>query len=107
MALDPVKMVDKKITNLTFKDLLGFVEADPKLKGIFESSFGFVAVSDTLADAKREMERVAKKMSCNDVFVTQNGKPDEPVLGWITDNTIVENLKSWDSLDIELRKRRA
>ena len=54
----------------------------------FESSFGFVPSTATLADAKREMERIEK---CADVFVTQSGKKDEPVLGWITDNTIIEN----------------
>jgi hypothetical protein len=40
------------------------------------------------ADAKEVMERIEK---CGDVFVTTTGKPSEPIVGWITDNVVIEN----------------
>jgi hypothetical protein len=73
------------LQNTTLKNLL---EDDSKLKSLFEQSFGFVKASSTLADAKTEMERIPK---CQDVFVTQSGNKDEPVIGWITNNLIQEN----------------
>jgi hypothetical protein len=30
---------------------------------------------------------------CGDIFVTQTGNSSEPIIGWITDNTIMENAK--------------
>ena len=75
----------KQVADLTLKDLL---DSDPATKKLFESSFAFVAQTATLADAKHEMEKIDK---CGDVFVTSTGKKDEPILGWITDNTIIEN----------------
>jgi hypothetical protein len=77
----------KSATTLTLKDLL---DSDPSLKFLFENSFGFVALSATLADAKRVMDQIDK---CSDVFVTQNGTKSEAIIGWITDNTITENAK--------------
>lgn len=51
----------------------------------------FVAVSGTLADAKAAMDKVK---SCQDVFVTQSGQPTEPVLGWLTNVTILDKAKT-------------
>src|SRR5882762_1443441 len=90
IALEQVKVGNKKPAEVTLKDVL---DTDPKLKEMFEKSFGFVSVTASLADAKGEMERVGQKIPCNDVFVTQNGKSEEPILGWVSDNTIAENLK--------------
>jgi hypothetical protein len=90
LALDPTKFGNKRAADLTFKDIL---DSDPKLKEQFSKSIGFVAEGATLADAKREMERVSKTTPCNDVFVTQTGQPTEPILGWITDNKIAESSK--------------
>jgi hypothetical protein len=77
----------RAVADLNLKDLL---DSDAAAKKMFETSFAFVAASATLADAKREMERIDK---CGDVFVTQNGRKDEAILGWITDNAILENSK--------------
>ena len=91
VALDPAKLPSsKKITDLTLKH---FLDSDPNLGKLLQQSFGFVAENATLADAKREMEAVSKTTPCNDVFVTQTGKQVEPIIGWITDNKIAENLK--------------
>jgi len=75
----------KNATDLTLADL---IRLSPVKAAMFKNSFDFVAVTATLADAKIAMDKIDK---CNDIFVTQNGKPAEPILGWITDNTIVEN----------------
>jgi hypothetical protein len=55
---------------------------------LFKSSFGFASADATLADAKQIMDKIPK---CGDVFVTQTGKPTEPIVGWVTDNLIIEN----------------
>jgi hypothetical protein len=57
-------------------------------KWMCTSCFGFVAASATMADAKAAMDAIDR---CSDVFVTQNGRADEPLLGWITDNLINRN----------------
>jgi hypothetical protein len=72
------------IDKLTLKDLL---VASPDAQ-LFKTSFGFVSVEATLADAKQVMDKIPK---CNDVFVTATGKATEPLVGWITDNVISEN----------------
>ena len=75
------------IQDLSLKDLL---DSDAQMRRLFEQSFGFVPASATLGDAKQVMDKIDK---CNDVFVTQSGSPSEPIIGWITDNTIMENAK--------------
>lgn len=77
----------RAVADLTLKNL---VDSDANWKHLFENSFGFVAETATLADAKSVMDKIDK---CGDVFVTKTGKKDEPILGWITDNTISENAK--------------
>ena len=69
------------------------MDSDSKLKDIFQKSFGHISEDATLADAKRAMETVAKTTPCNDVFVTKTGQMNEPIIGWVTDNTIAENMK--------------
>ncbi len=96
LALHPEKMpkkpdqTPKQVADLTFKDILDF---DSNLKNSFEKSFDFVREGATLADAKQKMEATSKTTPCNDIFVTHTGQPTEPVVGWITDNKIGENLK--------------
>jgi len=75
----------KQVADLTLKDL---IDSDAAMKSLFEKCFAFVPEDATLADAKREMEKIEK---CGDVFVTRTGKREESILGWITDNAIIEN----------------
>ncbi|HEX4342386.1 MAG TPA: hypothetical protein VH255_03290 [Verrucomicrobiae bacterium] len=89
IALNPAKL-GKPVAETTLKDVL---DSDPKLRDTFEKSFAFVAETATLADAKKAMDAVSKILPCNDVFVTKTGDPKEPIIGWVTDNTISENLK--------------
>jgi hypothetical protein len=48
-------------------------------------TWGCVPRDATLSDATSLMERLP---NCSDVFVTESGRVDEPVIGWVTDNQI-------------------
>jgi hypothetical protein len=74
------------INQLTYGDLIGVAD----LKRMFETSFGLVAESATLTEAAAKMNATP---GCEDVFVTKSGGRGEPVLGWITDNVILEASK--------------
>ena len=91
LALGKITIANVTPANATLADAFA---NDAKLKEMSEKSFGFVPLSASLADAQREMERISKACPCNDICVPQNGNAEEPVLGWITDNTIAENLKA-------------
>jgi hypothetical protein len=47
---------------------------------VITGSFVFVPPTASLAEAKRAMEAL---LGCQDVFVTADGKPDQPVVGWL------------------------
>ena len=47
---------------------------------------GFVARDRSLRDAKAAMNAQPK---CKDVFVTATGGAKEPVVGWVTDTSIL------------------
>jgi hypothetical protein len=64
--------------------------ADPTI-GPMIKLFGLVSVNGTLADAKREMEKVP---GAQDVFVTEDGSSNKPVLGWLTNVDITTNLNA-------------
>ena len=53
-------------------------------------SLAFVSTDALLADAKKAME---EKKNCQDVFVTENGKEDEPVKGWLTNVAIARHIE--------------
>lgn len=90
VALNPNSNNDQQPSALTFQNLL---DSDSKLKNMFQQSYGFVAETGTLGDAKQVMDAVSRVSTCNDVFVTATGKADESIIGWITDNVIAENAK--------------
>ncbi len=73
------------IAELTLKDLLEKVAG---LKELAEGSFGVVGEDATLADAKLVMQSVK---NAQDVFVTDNGRKDGTVVGWITNWTIEQS----------------
>lgn len=56
----------------------------------FKQLIAFVPESASLAEAKKEMEGVER---CQDVFVTKSGSSKEPVLGWVTNNEIIDRLR--------------
>jgi hypothetical protein len=59
----------------TVADLLN----EPGNRQAFEKSFAVVPRHATLADAA-----LAMNGQCSDVFVTESGRRDEPILGWLT-----------------------
>ena len=83
----------KKANELTISDLL----AVPDLDKLTALSFALVPQTATLADAKAAMEQKSKELgnigNCEDVFITQDGSPTLPVLGWITNDIIIDNAK--------------
>ena len=56
-----------------------------QFRDMFTDTAAFVSCGANMADAKRAMESVK---GCYDVFITNSGDKQEPVLGWLTDVTI-------------------
>lgn len=73
------------VTKLTLKVLFEKVSG---LKELAQGSFGVIAEDATLADAQTEMRRIK---DCQDIFVTDNGRKDGAVLGWVTNIIIEQN----------------
>ncbi len=75
-----------QLNTTTLEDFLNF----NGMKDYVSKTLAFVALDQNLADAKAIMEGVK---DCQDVFVTEHGKPDEPVMGWLTNIEIAKNAK--------------
>lgn len=83
---NPDPTAPKTVDQFTVQDLL----QDPNFQKRSHGNFGVVSQDSTLADVKDKMDSIP---DCKDVFVTQTGKEDEPILGWITNSIIIENAK--------------
>jgi hypothetical protein len=87
------KLDAAQMANLTLADLMNDKELGPVVLG----SFALVKGDATLADAKNAMDNASAALgpagNCYDVFVTDNGKADENVVGWITNDIINDNAK--------------
>jgi hypothetical protein len=87
------KLDAAQIANLTVADLMN----DKELGLVVLGSFALVKSEATLADAKNAMDNASAALgssgNCNDVFVTDNGKAGETVIGWITHDVINENAR--------------
>jgi hypothetical protein len=81
-ALLKLSRAGDDITQITLKELY---EKDAKLKALAEGSFGVVAEDASVADAKAEMQRIK---DAQDVYVTDNGRKDGAVVGWLTNRDI-------------------
>jgi hypothetical protein len=73
------------IATSTLADLL----AEDAMEAVFAGTWEVVAENATLAEAHTARRA---KPGCEDVFVTQGGGRDEPVLGWLTDKDIADAL---------------
>jgi hypothetical protein len=62
----------------------------PRLKEMAIGSFGALGQDATLEAARSEMMRIK---NCQDIFITEKGTKDGPVVGWITNGIIEENSK--------------
>jgi len=71
--------------------------SDQKYARLVQQCVAFVSENATLADAKNAMDHVsvatADLGNCEDAFVTKTGESKEPVLGWVTNDIIVENAR--------------
>jgi hypothetical protein len=74
------------LASLDLKQFLDFGENEK----FVSRTMAFVAIDRTLADAKTAMEAVN---DCQDVFVTEDGSRDKPVLGWIMNVDIAKRAK--------------
>jgi len=60
----------------------------PGISKLVVDSLAFVPINATLAEAKQKMEETR---NCQDIFVTKNGRQDEPVAGWLTNIEIARH----------------
>jgi hypothetical protein len=74
-----------QLDELTLADLF---QQRPDVRDMFTSSAAFVGADATLGDAKVAMNST---LQCYDVFVTETGKADEAVVGWVTDVIIADS----------------
>ncbi len=79
--------IDLKLADMTLEQL--FVKV-PDLKMTAMGSFGTLGQDATLETVRSEMTRIN---NCQDVFITEKGTKDSPVVGWITNGIIEENSK--------------
>jgi hypothetical protein len=70
-----------------------FIKEKGKEGIAFGLNKGFVVVSEkaTLAEAKSTMDEIK---SCQDIFVTKDGKPDDPMTGWISNIRLAKFLQA-------------
>lgn len=83
----PPENSSKSPRTLTFGDLRK--KGSASVQAILKDGVKFIKEDANLAEAKTLIKNYA---ICNDVFITKTGLEMEPVLGWITDKTIAENL---------------
>jgi hypothetical protein len=85
LSSPPTAVIDPsaKLTFANFK-----ASANIVIQNVLKDGAKVIQEEATLAEAKMIMMNVKL---CNDVFLTKSGNSEEPVLGWITDKTIVEN----------------
>jgi hypothetical protein len=68
-------------------EILG--QKEPELLDFFRESFATVGRESSLIDAKRVLDKIPH---CRDVFITEDGTRNSPVLGWLTNTRIMEQL---------------
>lgn len=75
-------------TTSTLDKTLGDLLADGEYKQ-FVTALGFVSENATVSEARKVM---GTTKFCNDVFVTQSGKPEDRAVGWLT-NTLLAGVQ--------------
>ena len=73
--------------------LEAFITTQSKEGFVFGLNKGFVIVSEqsTLATAKKRMEGIR---SCQDIFITKEGSPNESLIGWVSNIRMAKFLKT-------------
>ncbi|MEG1555973.1 MAG: hypothetical protein RR356_04525 [Bacteroidales bacterium] len=65
-------------------------EGEKEPKAIWVTGATFVSLSSNLLETK---DKINSSPNIQDAFITQNGESNLPVLGLITNNMIIENMK--------------
>jgi hypothetical protein len=80
-SIDKYLAITGKTENDTLDDILTVLKDQFKMEFGLNSGFVLVSEKATLAEAKKKMDDIP---FCQDIFVTKNGTPDEPLTGWIS-----------------------
>lgn len=81
-------LADKALDVITLEELINNTDEEMKMK--ITKSAEFVSKRATLFDANEKMKL---NKYCQDVFVTENGKAEEEIIGWVTNNKVSELCK--------------
>ena len=79
-------LAGRPVQNATLKDM--YEKGSPEIKNTIDNSVKFIGENANLLEAKNIIDQYK---SCQDVFITKNGNPDESIFGWITNITISQN----------------
>jgi hypothetical protein len=78
----------KSLGDITLEQVIN--STDDEMKNKIRNSISFVSKNATLLEVKEKMKA---NIGSQDVIVTENGLPAEAVIGWITNNKIIEMSK--------------
>lgn len=90
-AMEAKQILDEKATAESVLDLPCDRDPGKTFLEYIRATMSFVRVDGTMADAKLAMQSVS---GCQDAFVTQSGRPEEAVLGWLTDSEVLRATQS-------------
>jgi len=76
------------VGNLTIPQM--YVKGNQDLKNKMDKGLEFINQEATLFEVQQRMNA---NQNCQDVFITSSGKPDEEVVGWVTNVIISDNIK--------------
>ena len=83
---ETAKLDPKALTSLTLETL---GTKDPQILSMFEKSFTTISPDSSISEAKQALEGIPQ---CQDVFITKDGTRNSPILGWLTNTRILEQL---------------
>lgn len=84
-ATTPPTAANKTLDLITLDDLINKSNDGYKLSAI--KSAEFVSKDDSLLEVQN---KINNSKYCQDVFVTEDGSATKPVIGWITNNKVIE-----------------
>lgn len=90
LAMFISESLDNDPKTLTLNDLLAYNKEDSKIPNMLKHGYAFVSINSNMLAAKVLMDAIP---ACQDIFVTETGKEDEPISGLITNNQILEKCR--------------
>jgi hypothetical protein len=82
------KVIDGDAAKIAELSVAEMIATEPSLRRLFESSYAVVAAAARLRDVNALMGGVNQ---VQDVFVTETGRSDEPIVGWITNAMLAQH----------------